>query len=60
MGFEPSKLVCISLVFPEENPVGRDYAAGIASVIGFRREESDRYMWIKGSFFNFIVDFFIA
>jgi len=50
MGFEASELVCISLVFPEKSSVGR----------GFGREKSDRYTWIKGSFFDFIFDFFIA
>ena len=44
-----SKLVCISLVFPEDSPVGRDYVAAIASEVGLRREESHRYAWIKGS-----------
>ena len=51
MGFEASKLVCISLVFPENSPAGRDYVADIASEVGFNREESDRYMCIKGSFY---------
>ena len=60
MGFEASKLVCICLVFPEESPVGRDYVAGMAIEVGFRRAESNRYTWIKGSFFDFIFDFFIA
>ena len=60
MGFEASKLVCISLVFREKSPVGHDYVAGIDSEVGFRREESDRYTCIKGSFFGFLVDFFIA
>jgi len=55
MGFEASKLVCISLVFPENSPAGRDYVADIASEVGFNREESDRYTWIKGSFFGFFV-----
>jgi len=43
MGFEASKLVCISLVFPAKSPVGRDYVAGIASEIGFRSKESDGF-----------------
>jgi len=60
MGFAASKFVCIFLGFPEKSSVGRDYVAGIASEVGFRREESDRYTCIKGSFFGFLVDFFIA
>jgi len=60
MGFEASKLVCISLVFPEKSPVDRDHVAGIASEVGLRREESDSYAWIKGSSFGFPFNFFIA
>jgi len=33
MGLKARKLVCISLVFPEKSPVGRDYVAGIASEV---------------------------
>ena len=45
MEFEASKLVCISLVLPEESPVGpvgRGYVAGRASKVKFRKEESNR------------------
>ena len=49
MGLEATKLVCISLGFPERSPVGRDYVAGIAS-------KSDGYAWIKDSFLGFLVD----
>ena len=59
MEVEASKLVCIPLVLPGKSPVGRDYVAGIASEVRFHKE-SDRYTWIKDSFFCFLFDFFIT